>query len=1449
MSLKKFASATAMGLVLAGSAFAQSADVTIEGLPSVQITQGPLISPSDAVAYYNSLAGALTSPATSTDPRDPRIQLLADNLDNDAWRIYEYVKNFIEITPQFGLQKGAFGAILDGYGNPFDQANLMVELLREAGHTASYQFGEIEFSGASAQSGIAQFTSWMGTDSARGACELLAGGGIPAIINGSSSTDCSTHSNISGSLNSVRMSHVWVIADLGNGTRAYDPSFKRHIQTSPSSILDYPILPNPDEYRNATGGEIGTYNGIASINGMNAASVSSLNTLLTEASTTLLNSLQLPENMNQSLAEIAGGTRIAEEHLFDLSHDTATGVLPYEVAATSQWAGDIPTGLRATVDIDITLYISGSSDSVTFDVAEIAGRRLTVVPFSMIGPSSSNSIASLYLDEEMVAQATFDGGCAGCTVDGYGLFLTLDVDHPFAASTGSFMDNVTSQPTSDLVPSVIMHSWGDRGTGAESRNSSAYGAEGTIIRKRPLHSNINVQGSECSQYVYDGQNYYLETVINHNFNIWIPLPENTVGTAPSVWVGGDGPVDGTTYLVHEFSYPTSVEWEPVYSDATIALVDNCTVQFEDVALQPFHSAQMRTKMQIAESYLARAESQLRLTDALTGGRHITHNMVGISTSRADYGSDGSLREDQAIMSITSRLAYGSGSDSSPSRNSYSNTVASGLSALESAIVMEATGAVEANSTASMFSWFLTSTNVPSGGVGAGGTRPFLLVDSDNQASALSELFEYGGPVSRWSGVFTANDFELIMPLSGRLGPNLDSIRFNDEDTPLDPNHWRIMGSAYLAFRPSSSDLDEISHMVAPPCDTERSFQRHSVSCIRLPMKGAGGASFASEINSPAAEQDYLAEQYDVWASSFSVDVGTGSMTFSPPADIETGAGGFPYSLSFQRTYNSQSHRRSALGDGWSHNLEAQIQVGSDVRSSLSGGAQSAVATLVAADAVLSLFETGGDQVDMVRAMLIQNWWANSLVNNRVSVSRGSGSAQFHRMPDGQFISGPGSRTTLVQTGSIVVDEEWGEYSERTPEPWLDVARNYRRAFDYSALGFTLTTETGLVETFTYGADPTHGSALLYSADGSAGKIIGSHNSFLLTQTSFPTGVNVNYTYGANGLSQVSNNLGRSLNFTYIATPPPDPNEPAENSVAGSTPHGPASILSSVTDENGRQVTFNVDQSFIGQNSRRLNSVTDPSNNVFSYDYTIQNEWRAGMSTMATLPAQRVLLTEVRLPHAPTVAQLAFGYDEIGRLITATDADGDTTKYGVGEGARGFTEDPLGNQVWSYFYQGGRGRASMSPRGILSISYSDGIGRPIENRVSEADWVAPRYAARSTQTYDEYNNVISQSAHPRTDEDGDPLPNAPAPITLTTAYTHPGIATLPTRSTDAEGNVSVVCYSINTPEAACTERPAEDLDEFDRGGLPRISVGPSGEEILVSYDSLGRITRHRIKVGE
>jgi RHS repeat-associated protein len=142
-------------------------------------------------------------------------------LKDDLQIIFQYVHNNIKFTPTYGLQKGGLGALIDGSGNAFDQADLMVRLLTQAKdaqgapkYTANYVRGCILLDAS-------QLFGWLGTTNLTRASELLANGGIG--------------NEISGSL--LKLEHCWVQVTSGTNTYVFDPAFKQHNDVSAIATL------------------------------------------------------------------------------------------------------------------------------------------------------------------------------------------------------------------------------------------------------------------------------------------------------------------------------------------------------------------------------------------------------------------------------------------------------------------------------------------------------------------------------------------------------------------------------------------------------------------------------------------------------------------------------------------------------------------------------------------------------------------------------------------------------------------------------------------------------------------------------------------------------------------------------------------------------------------------------------------------------------------------------------------------------------------------------------------------------------------------------------------------------------------------------------------------------------------------------------------------------------
>lgn len=169
--------------------------------------------------------GADDLAATPETKVTPPIQELANDLDRDPVKIFNYVRNTIKFEPYLGIRKGAGGTLSEKSGSDSDQAALLIALLRASGTHARFVQGTVELAPA-------QVRAWLGlngTEATDGQlADILASGGLPT-----------SQVKANGQVAKIRTGHVWAEAyvandayrgvdeGLGNkGWVALDPSVK-----------------------------------------------------------------------------------------------------------------------------------------------------------------------------------------------------------------------------------------------------------------------------------------------------------------------------------------------------------------------------------------------------------------------------------------------------------------------------------------------------------------------------------------------------------------------------------------------------------------------------------------------------------------------------------------------------------------------------------------------------------------------------------------------------------------------------------------------------------------------------------------------------------------------------------------------------------------------------------------------------------------------------------------------------------------------------------------------------------------------------------------------------------------------------------------------------------------------------------------------------------------------
>nr|WP_320194132.1 RHS repeat-associated core domain-containing protein [uncultured Desulfobacter sp.] len=267
---------------------------------------------------------------------------LARGLNHDPKLIYEYVRNHVDYVPYFGSLKGAAMTYFDGAGNDFDQASLMIALLRESGYQAQYVYGRmlIPYYGGDDNQDMQH---WLSVD---GSTALI----LQALYNGGISAD--TYGSY------CRMDRVWVRAVIDGNTYVFDPAFKTYKTTSGINLSDA-MEYDRSSLLSAAGGTLGT----DYIAGMNETS---LNTLLTTYSGNL--SAFIRDNYpNASMEEIIGSREIVPEYLDELP--TSLGFTIY--SQDTPW-DEIPEEYSHTVTI------RHGGINITKDIASLGGKRLSL---------------------------------------------------------------------------------------------------------------------------------------------------------------------------------------------------------------------------------------------------------------------------------------------------------------------------------------------------------------------------------------------------------------------------------------------------------------------------------------------------------------------------------------------------------------------------------------------------------------------------------------------------------------------------------------------------------------------------------------------------------------------------------------------------------------------------------------------------------------------------------------------------------------------------------------------------------------------------------------------------------------------------------------------------------------------------------------------------------------
>ncbi len=190
-------------------------------------TASPYDGPDAGVAYLSTAtSGNVTAtPADLAQTPDvqftPEVQNIVATYRADPLQLYLYVKNGYDFTPYLGSQKGSRGTELEFAGNDYDQASLLIALLRDAGIPARYVFGSMKIP-------LSNALNWLRVDNVTAALDMLQWQGIPAKV-------------VKAGGGALVLDRVWVEALIdvhGPNPRwvPMDPAYKQY-QITPASPL------------------------------------------------------------------------------------------------------------------------------------------------------------------------------------------------------------------------------------------------------------------------------------------------------------------------------------------------------------------------------------------------------------------------------------------------------------------------------------------------------------------------------------------------------------------------------------------------------------------------------------------------------------------------------------------------------------------------------------------------------------------------------------------------------------------------------------------------------------------------------------------------------------------------------------------------------------------------------------------------------------------------------------------------------------------------------------------------------------------------------------------------------------------------------------------------------------------------------------------------------------
>ncbi len=311
------------------------------------------------------LAQATPNPPSQADLSEtpetqftPEIRAKAQELGYKPVKIYEWVRNNIDYQPYYGSFKGAQQTLLEGSGNDFDQASLLIALLRVSQIEARYAYGTIEVP-------VEKVMNWVGgvTDP-RMAGAILATKGIPVklII-------------VGGVPKYFQLEHVWVEAWIN-----YIPS-RGAVHRTGHGDTWIPIDASYKQFTYKQGMDMYALMGFNGEQFLQSYITDTRDITAYQDYGTRLVTYIDTNYPNATIADVFSASDINQtKQIVKQEFPFLIGTLPYKVTAKASQFDELPAALNysVTIQIDDDSLSNTAGISYTESLSKLADKRITV---------------------------------------------------------------------------------------------------------------------------------------------------------------------------------------------------------------------------------------------------------------------------------------------------------------------------------------------------------------------------------------------------------------------------------------------------------------------------------------------------------------------------------------------------------------------------------------------------------------------------------------------------------------------------------------------------------------------------------------------------------------------------------------------------------------------------------------------------------------------------------------------------------------------------------------------------------------------------------------------------------------------------------------------------------------------------------------------------------------